>query len=361
MSSSDKGGPLSRWTSNSSTACASTTQHSHTAARQQTWASATWATGQNILTGMLYHRKDSNAGAAHYGKYQGLHQYERVTTTSMLPLPPPPAPSDRDDDMTAAASPSPRQRIPPLDLPPLPRLLGHENLDEWDDILVRTLRLHGLADYVALPGGVPEPPGPSSASSSTSTPTSLPWAAQTKFYLGRGENQSGLTHEQWERDRALVCLLITGSFSLDVRDTLLACGYDPSETNPKAIYDLVHEALPKAAGEGVDSWLRELNSISPAEPRFGGSLRDYCLRLSYLRRRLYAAEPQPNDNLVLVMAILGLGRDGKYEDLSMALGQQLERGGMTWQRFMGDLAGVHGRQVAERRKNRRKISQDEPA
>jgi len=342
MSSSDKGGPLSRWTSNSSTACASTSQHNQTAARRQTWASATWATGQNILTGMLYHRKDSNASAQQYGKYQGLHQYEHFTTTTTLPLPPPPAPSD---DMSAA-SPNTRQRVPPLDLPPLPRLLGHENLDEWDDILVRTLRLHGLADYVTLPRGVPEPPSSSS-----------PWAP-TK-YLGSGGNSTDLTHEQWERDHALVCLLITGSFSLDVRDTLLACGYDPSETNPKLIYDLVQEALPKAAGEGVDSWLRELNSISPAEPRFGGSLREYCLRLSYLRRRLYVAEPQPNDNLVLVMAILGLGRDSKYEDLSMALGQQLERGGMSWQRFMGDLAGVHGRQVAERRKNKRRIP-DEP-
>lgn len=293
---------------------------------------------------MLYHRRDSNASAQQYAKYHGLHQYEHFSSTaSTMPLPPPPALSD---DLNAQ-SPNTRQNMPSLDLPPLPRLLGHENLDEWDDILVRTLRIHGLADYVTTPyPGVPEPP-PSS-----------PWAP-TK-YLGSGGTSTGLTHEQWERDRALVCLLITGSFSLDVRDTLLACGYDPSETNPKLIYDLVQEALPKAAGEDVSLWLRELNSISPAEPRFGGSLREYCLRLSYLRRRLYVAEPQPNDNLVLVMAILGLGRDSKYEDLSMALGQQLERGGMSWARFMGDLAGVHGRQVAERRKNRRKI-QEEPA
>ncbi|KKY35525.1 hypothetical protein UCDDA912_g04486 [Diaporthe ampelina] len=292
---------------------------------------------------MLYHRKDSNASARaqQYGKYHGLHHYEHFTA-STLPLPPPPALCDDP----SAAGPNTRQHVPSLDLPPLPRLLGHENLDEWDDILVRTLRLHGLADYVTTPyPGVPEPP------------SSSPWAA-TK-YLGSGGNAGGLAHEQWERDRALVCLLITGSFSLDVRDTLLACGYDPSETNPKLIYDLVQEALPKAAGEGVASWLRELNCISPSEPRFGGSLREYCLRLSYLRRRLYVAEPQPNDNLVLVMAILGLGRDAKYEDLSMALGQQLERGGMSWARFMGDLAGVHGRQVAERRKTRRKV-QEEP-
>lgn len=347
MSSSDKGGPLSRWTSNSSTACASTSQHSQAAARRQTWASATWATGQNILTGMLYHRRDSNASAQQYGKYHGLHQYEHFTTASTLPLPPP-APAIADD--LSAASPDTRQHVPSLDLPPLPRLLGHENLDEWDDILVRTLRLHGLAEYVTTPyPGVPEPP------------TSTPWAP-SKYLAPSGGNLNGggPTHEQWERDRALVCLLMTGSFSLDVRDTLLACGYDPSETNPKLIYDLVQDALPKAAGEDVSSWLRELNSVSPAEPRFGGSLREYCLRLSYLRRRLCVAEPQPNDNLVLVMAILGLGRDPKYEDLSMALGQQLERGGMSWARFMGDLAGVHGRQVAERRKNRRRI-QEEPA
>ncbi|KAI3396969.1 hypothetical protein diail_11369 [Diaporthe ilicicola] len=342
MSSSDKGGPLSRWTSDSSTACASTSQHSQTAARRQTWASATWATGQNIITGMLYHRRDSSASTQQYGKYYGLKQYEPISTPNALPLSPP-----SSSEGPSAASPNMRKQMPSLDLPPIPRLLGHENLDEWDDILVRTLRIHSLADYVTVPyPGVPEPP------SSTS------WASAK--YPGSGGNGAGssVTHEQWERDRAVVCLLITGSFSLDVRDTLLACGYEPSETNPKLIYDLVREALPKAAGEDVPSWLRELNSISPAEPRFGGSLREYCLRLSYLRKRLYVAEPQPNDNLVLVMAILGLGRDSKYEDLSMSLGQQLERGGMSWARFMGDLAGVHGRQVAERRKTKRRIHEE---
>ncbi|KAL1871155.1 hypothetical protein Daus18300_004900 [Diaporthe australafricana] len=295
----------------------------------------------NMGIGNLGYR-DSNASAQQYGKYHGLHQYEPIAMPSTLPLPPP-----SFSEGMSTASPNPRQHMPSLDLPPIPRLLGHENLDEWDDILVRTLRLHGLAEYVTKPyPGVPEPP------SSTS------WAPAK--YLGSGGNGAdSITHEQWERDRALVCLLITGSFSLDVRDTLLACGYEPSETNPKLIYDLVQEALPKATGEDVNSWLRELNSISPSEPRFSGSLREYCLRLSYLRRRLYVAEPQPNDNLVLVMAILGLGRDAKYEDLSMALGQQLERGGMSWARFMGDLAGVHGRQVAERRKTRRRI-QEEP-
>ncbi|POS73503.1 hypothetical protein DHEL01_v208098 [Diaporthe helianthi] len=298
---------------------------------------------------MLYHRKDSNASAQQYRKYQGLHHYEHFMTSSPLPLPPAPAPSSDFSEAGPSNTNVTRQRVPTLDLPPLPRLLGHENLDEWDDILVRTLRLHGLADHVTLPRGVPEPPS-----------SSPPWPATNLKYLGSGRDSACLTHEQWERDRALVCLLITGSFSLDVRDTLLACGYDPSETNPKVIYDLVQEALPKSAGEDVASWLRELNSISPAEPRFGGSLREYCLQLSYLRRRLYVAEPQPNDNLVLVMAILGLGRDSKYEDLSMALGHQLERGGMSWARFMGDLAGVHGRQVAERRKNRRRIP-EEPA
>lgn len=215
----------------------------------------------------------------------------------------------------------------PLELPPIPRLLGNENLDEWDDILVRTLRLHGLAEYVKLPyPGVPEP------------------AEHT---------DSGLTPDQWARDRSLVCLLIVGSLSTDVRDTLLASGYEPGETNPKALYDLIRDAIPKGGGEDVASYLRELNSISPAEPRFGGSLREYALRLGYLRRRLYVSEPQPNDNLVLVMAVLGLARDARYEDLSMDLGRELERGGLSWARFMGDLAAVHGREVAERRRGRR--------
>lgn len=151
---------------------------------------------------------------------------------------------------------------------------------------------------------------------------------------------------------------MVGSFSSDVRDTLLAYGYDPSEDNPKIVHDLVLEALPKAAGEDVSTWMHELSSLSPSEPRFEGSLREYCLRVSYLRRRLYQAEPQPNDNLVLVMAVLGLARCEKYEGLSMTLGRELERGGLSWPRLMGDLSAVYGREVRERRTKRWKSVDD---
>ncbi|ROW15977.1 hypothetical protein VPNG_02499 [Cytospora leucostoma] len=313
MSSSTIAGPLSRWTSGSSTtttACGSPTQQNQNSTRRQTWATATWTTGQNIITGMLYHRKDSQPTQQEYGQYQRPPQQHGLPISMPLPTP------ARERSVQ-----TPSVRHQPLELPPIPRLLGNENLDEWDDILVRTLRLHGLADK--------HPAAP--------------------------EHNPGLTPDQWARDRSLVCLLIMSSISADVRDTLLASGYEPGETNPKAIYDLVREAVPRAGGEDVASYLRELNSISPAEPRFGGSLRAYCLRLGYLRRRLYVSEPQPNDNLVLVMAVLGLARDGRYEDLSMDLGRELEGGGLTWARFMGDLAAVHGREVAERRSRRGKV------
>lgn len=262
-----------------------------------------------------------------------------------MPLPPP-----ARERSVQTQTPSVRHQ--PLELPPIPRLLGNENLDEWDDILVRTLRLHGLAEYVSP--GVPAPPPTQHlftapwASSSSPPPTKHPAAP---------EHTPRLTPDQWARDRSLVCLLIMSSLSADVRDTLLASGYEPGETDPKAIYDLVREAVPRASGEDAASYLRELGSISPAEPRpgGGGGLRGYCLRLGHLRRRLHAAEPQPNDNLVLVMAVLGLARDGRYEDLSMDLGRELERGGLTWARLMGDLAAVHGREVAERRSGRGKV------
>jgi hypothetical protein len=174
---------------------------------------------------MLYHRKDSNAGAQQYARYHGLHHYKHFTAASTMPLALPPA--LRDD--TAAPAPTSRQHIPSLDLPPIPRLLGHENLNEWDDILLRILRLHGLAEYVTTPyPGVPEPPPPS------------PWAPPKYLGPAAGSTTTGpSSHEQWERDRALVCLLIMGSLSLETRDTLLACGYDLSEINPKVIYDLV--------------------------------------------------------------------------------------------------------------------------
>ncbi|KAF3771348.1 hypothetical protein M406DRAFT_354826 [Cryphonectria parasitica EP155] len=168
-----------------------------------------------------------------------------------------------------------------------------------------------------------------------------------------------LNPDQHTANCAAICLLMVGSFSADVRDTLLAYGYDPSEEDPRALHDLVLEALPKAAGEDVSTWMAELSNLSPTDRRFDGSLREFCLRLQYLRRRLYQAEPQPNDNLVLVMAVLGLARCDRYEGLSMTLGRELERGGLTWARLMGDLSTVHGREVRERRRLRAKEVDDE--
>lgn len=226
---------------------------------------------------------------------------------------------------------------------------------------MRTLRLHRLAEYITAPyPGVPEPP---------SNSANTPWSSNKRY----SNKNITLTREHWEANRAAVCLLMVGSFSADVRDTLLAYGYDPAEENPKLVHDLVLEALPKAAGEDVSTWMRELSSISPAERRFdgsvdggsssgsgsgSGSLREYALRLQYLRRRLYQAEPQPNDNLVLVMAVLGLARCERYEGLSMTLGRELERGGLSWARFMGDLSAVYGREVRDKKGKRWKAVDD---
>lgn len=325
-----------------------------------------------MISAMLYHSKGQHE-FAHLHYQQNGQQYSSFRDEILMPpaydtivaprLAPAPASAPTEAPAPTqsppkgiAAAPSPAPPVAPaapprhqqaLELPPIPRLLGVENLDEWDDVLRRTLRLHGLAEYITAPyPGVPEP---------TPAYHYNGWPA-SKYLPGSNSHNTGthhLTREQWESNRAVVCLLMVGSFSADVRDTLLAHGYDPCEENPKAIHDLVLEALPKAAGEDVNVWMRELGSISPAEPRFQGSLREFCLRLQYLRRRLNQAEPQPNDNLVMVMSVLGLGRCEKYEETSMALGLELERGNLSWLRLMGDLAALHGREVRERKKTTR--------
>lgn len=341
MASFVKSGPL--WSPGSPSA---TSQQQQNGGRRQSWATVTWATGQSILSGML--RGKGYDVAQHYrpGEYQAFRDeilmppaYDSIVPRR--PSAPQPAsqpqspPTQMQTTTTTTATtvtpatptaPAGPLRHQPLELPPLPRLLGVDNLDEWDDMLMRTLRLHGLAGYLSTPHpGIPEP--------ARGTPS----------------------HERWSADRAAVCLLMVGSFSADVRDTLLAYGYDPSEEDPRAVHELVLEALPRAAGEDVSTWMRELSGIAPSDARCGGSgggapnLRGYCLRLQYLRRRLYQAEPQPNDNLVLVMAVLGLARCERYESLSMTLGRELERGGLSWARLMGDLSAVHGREVRERR------------
>ncbi|KAJ4388614.1 hypothetical protein N0V93_006073 [Gnomoniopsis smithogilvyi] len=325
-----------------SSAFSTTSAPQHQQHRRQTWASVTWATGQSIISGMLSpNKKDFDVGQHNRNEYHtfrdeilmGPPAYDSIVSPRTRPgsssrraLP------ARMNSLSQSQSQQPQSQLvkaPPaqpaslprhqaLNLPPLPRLLGLENLDEWDDMLHRTLRLHGLIEYINP--GVPEP----NASSS-------------------------LTHEEWASNCAAVCLLIVGSLSSDVRDTLTAFGYEASDLSPAALHALVREALPKAAGEDVSSWMRELSTISPGERRFEGSLREYCLRVAYLRRRLYQAEPQPNDNLVLVMAVLGLARCERYEGYSFTLGRELERGALSWGRLMSDLAGIHGREVRERR------------
>ncbi|CAN8096138.1 unnamed protein product [Discula destructiva] len=373
MSSCSKGGP--HWGPASSTLSHTITHPQEQQHRRQTWASVTWATGQSIISGIMPNsKKDFAFGDHNRSEYHtfrdevllGPPAYDSIVSPRVRPgssrrqaLPSRQNSQAQPQSRSSWALPSPTRSSPAsapppppataprqqaLELPPLPRLLGLDNLDEWDDMLTRTLRLHGLAQYINP--GVPEPePSPSSSSSSSSSS----W--------GTGKSHqppNTLTHAQWTFDRAAVCLLIIGSLSSDVRDTLSAYGYDhAAEENPKALHDLVLEALPKAAGEDVSSWMRELSGISPAERRFESSLREFCLRVGYLRRRLHQAEPQPNDNLVLVMAVLGLARAERYEGLSMTLGRELERGALTWARLMGDLAGVHGREVRERRETGR--------
>lgn len=361
MSSSSKGanplwGPSFSSFSTSSTTAPQQQQIQH---RRQTWASVTWATGQSIISGMLSpskDKKDFDVSRHHRNEYHAFRDemlmgppaYDsivspRTTMTTTRPessrrrrpqqaLPPPrtdshPHSPPPQQPYAQPAKVAPALQIPapasrpcpiPPQLPPLPRLLGLENLDEWDDMLHRTLRLHGLAAYLD-PDHAPPPEQHDPAAA------------------------------------AAICLLIVGSLSSDVRDTLTAGGYEPAasaaseEDQPAALHALVLEALPKAAGEDVASWMRELSTISPGERRFDGSLRAFCLRVAYLRRRLEQAEPQPNDNLVLVMAVLGLARCERYEGVSFALGRELERGALSWARLMADLAGVHGREVRERR------------
>lgn len=370
MASFVKNGPL--WGPGSSSSATAQQQnghgHGHGPDRRQSWATATWATGQSIISGMM-NRKGYDM-AQHYrpgeyrafrdeilmppaydsivprtqsapqkGQDQQQQQQQQSPSPLFLSLPqwahPPHATAVATPTTTTPTTPSGPPRLQPIELPPLPRLLGIENLDEWDDMLMRTLRLHGLAEYVTSP--YPGIPDPLSSSSSSSHPTTT----TTK--------QAHAAHARWAADRASACLLIVGSLSTDVRDTLLAHGYDPAEQDPRAVRELVLEALPRAAGEDVASWMRELGGIAPSDPGCGGTLRGYCLRLQYLRRRLYQAEPQPNDNLVLVMAVLGLARCERYEGLSMSLGRELERGGLSWARLMGDLSTVHGREVREKR------------
>ncbi|KAF9063062.1 hypothetical protein BDP27DRAFT_1480036 [Rhodocollybia butyracea] len=115
-----------------------------------------------------------------------------------------------------------------LELPSVPLLKGESNLEEWKDILIRTLELHGLEYYVQTE--VPEPADPA-------------------------------VREQWKCDRAKVNLLLKRSTPL-VQNTLEAAGWNRfAAEDPKALYELILRVIPNVSANATGDMVTELGAV----------------------------------------------------------------------------------------------------
>ncbi|KAF9069889.1 hypothetical protein BDP27DRAFT_1363029 [Rhodocollybia butyracea] len=145
-----------------------------------------------------------------------------------------------------------------LKRPRVPLLKGKSNIEEWKNMLIQTLEVQGLEDYVQKE--VPEPADPTI----------------------RG---------QWKGDRAKVNLLIKRSIPL-IQNILEAAGWNRfTEEDPKAFYELIQRVIPNVSTNAIGDMVTELGAVMalidmcPPPDKltpFDGSkpqLEDLCMRL----------------------------------------------------------------------------------
>ncbi|KAF9059647.1 hypothetical protein BDP27DRAFT_1431036 [Rhodocollybia butyracea] len=146
-----------------------------------------------------------------------------------------------------------------LKLPRVPLLKGKSNIEEWKDMVIQTLEVHGLEGYVQRE--VPEPADPT-------------------------------VRGHWKCSRAKVYSLIKRSIPL-IHSTLETAGWNRSTDSgdPKALYDLIQRVIPSVSANATTDIVTELGAtmalIDMCHPPdklipFDGDkaqLEDFCMRL----------------------------------------------------------------------------------
>lgn len=186
-----------------------------------------------------------------------------------------------------------------LQLPKVPILKGESNLEEWKDMLIQTLEVQDLEDYILKE--VPEPVD----------------------LTERGK---------WKRDRAKVMLIIKGSIS-PVQSTLEAAGWNRfTEKNPKALYELIQRAIPKVSADATGDLVAEFGSISR---KTFDSLMAYQTRIQYLKRRTKELNCGFDDKACLWFTIKGLCE--VYPQWYAFLERDMNKGALTWENLMTEM------------------------
>ncbi|KAM4064135.1 hypothetical protein HRG_012855 [Hirsutella rhossiliensis] len=187
-----------------------------------------------------------------------------------------------------------------LQLPKIPILKGESNLEEWKDMLIQTLEVQDLEDYILAE--VPEP-------------------------VDQAERG------KWKRDRAKVMLIIKGSIS-PVQTTLEAAGWSRfTEKDPKVLYELIQRAIPKVSADATGDLVAEFGSISR---KTFDSLMAYQTRIQYLKRRTKELNCGFDDKACLWFTIRGLRE--VYPQWYTFLERDMNKGSLTWENLMTEMS-----------------------
>lgn len=181
-----------------------------------------------------------------------------------------------------------------ITLPPIPQLLGEENLQEWKNLLLQTLEFHGLSDYILKDG--------------------IEKTAQLKAYT---------------------FILILQSIT-HVRDRLATSGWDfnTNGQDPKDLYDLILRTISNT-GAAVGELIREFVRIKISNYT---SLKAFQTRAQYLKRHIGEADARCAipDHLA-VWIILNALKDN-YEQWHRFLLREMTDGTLTWNKLMEEMS-----------------------
>ncbi|KAF9061356.1 hypothetical protein BDP27DRAFT_1338332 [Rhodocollybia butyracea] len=114
-----------------------------------------------------------------------------------------------------------------LKLPRVPLLKGKSNIEEWKEMLIQTLEIHSLNDYVRKE--VLEPADPT-------------------------------VQGQWKCDRAKVNVLIKSTIPL-VQNTVEAAGWNRFTEDPRALYELIQRVIPNVSTNATGDMVTELGAV----------------------------------------------------------------------------------------------------
>lgn len=207
--------------------------------------------------------------------------------------------------------------------PDIPILKGESNLQNWDNILRRTLQIMDLEDHLL---GTAEFPVPETIMQPTP--------------------EEARAEKDFRRDRAKVGLLLCNTLLDPHIDQLLeANGWDRNEKDPYVTYTLVKVAVTKTTPENTGDLVQEYVSLN--RKNFD-SLHNYQKRLQALRKRVVDLNKglPANSEIHLWLALNGL--KDVYPNEHRFWVRDMGKEELKWDALMSQLAGMANKETQKK-------------